>query len=367
MARKTSRLAALATTFLLAAAGGEALAQTPVDVLGGAGGFDTADWHFQGPDGASFAREACEGFTGSCARIEGDDLGVRPYDAQLVHWNGAIPRPRFVTLQGGKQYRIQLRASASVANKTVQVALEDAIYRVVGAASFTPGRAAAVHTAADAIVIPAADGSRQVSVRVNVGGAANAGVAFSIDDLAILEEDAGPPPDPSAGTNLIAGGDMESYSRGVWNHYYGPDWQNTDQRVTAGAEACTGFTGSCLRITSTDWGADVYSTQLVYSSNYAAVYFPLSKTKTYELKLRAAASAAGKSIQVVLQDSSYAGAHATTFTLGDTAADYTTGQFTIPASVMNTNLALLFNFGPESANDGVTFSLDDIALIERDP
>jgi hypothetical protein len=365
MARTTSRLAALATTLLLAASGGEALAQTSVDVLAGAGSFDTDDWHFQGPDGASFTRAACSGFTGSCARIEGDDLGARPYDAQLVYWNGAIPRPRFVTLQGGKQYRIRLRASASAAGKTIQVALEDAIYRVVGASSFTLGRSPAVHTG-DAIVIPA-DAGRTASIRVNVGGAANDGVTFSIDDLALLEEDAGPPPDPGEQTNLLAAGDFESSpDSSIWNR-----WANDGSNAQFAIADCsaTGFTGNCFRVTGSNFGANPWSTQLVKWSGSAETSLAIDETKSYTLRFRGRAAAAGGRVQVMLQGPApgYSTPFQQEFELGTTAAEHSsTIQISTDDASGISSLAFKMNF-VSTAGTSQVFEVDDLQLLEPAP
>lgn len=363
MARKLPRLAALATTFLLAASGGETLAQTaPVDVLAGAGTFDADVWKFQGPDGATFTRQACEGFTGTCARIAGKDLGERTFDAQLVYWNGAIPRPRFFSLQEGKQYRIQLRGSASSARKTIQVALENSIYQVLGAATFTLGKSPAALTAAP-IVIPAGGGG-SVTVRVNVGGAANAGVTFSLDDLVVLEEDAGPV-DPS-GTNLLAQGDFEaSPGASVWNR-----WANDGADVTFSIEDCSarGFTGKCFRASGTSFGTNPWSTQLVKWDGSAKAVLSLDAANQYTFKFVGRSEVAGGVVQLMLQrpDDSATGMISHDFILTTAATPYT---FSVPVTASDA-LSFKLNFLKGAGIPAGTtqiIEIDDLQLLEKAP
>jgi hypothetical protein len=359
MARKSLSIA-LAATFLLAAWGGEAHAQVvPVDALAGAGSFDTDDWFFQGPKDATFAREACAELTGTCARIAGEDRGVRIYDTQLVYWDGESVMPRYVTLQGGKQYRIQLRASASAAGKTIEVALEDTLYRVVGSSTFTVGTTVAEHTG-DPIVIAAAGGNRDVSVRINAGGSASDGVTFPLDDLVLLEEE-GPPPGEEV--NLLADGDMESSpTSAVWNR-----WANDGSNATFEITDCTatGFTGNCFRATGSNFGANPYSTQLVkWGGGADPAFFTIDQTKSYTIKFRGRAAAAGGVVQVMIQGP--ADAYVTPvqhdFTLTATAAEYSHG-FQVAET---DSLAFKMNFISPAGTDQ-TFEVDDLQLVESAP
>lgn len=350
------RQIALATTFLLAAAGGETFAQTPTDKLSGAGAFDTDAWFFQGPDGATFSRETCAGFTGSCARIRGAHLGARKYDAQLVYWSTTASRPTFITLQGGKNYRIRLNASASVANKTVEVALEDGIYRVVGARTFTLGTSPAVQTA-EPIAIPASGGA-SVTVRVNVGGADNDGVTFSIDDLVVLEEAGAPPPPPGSEVNLLAAGDFESNpGSDVWNH-----WGTGTRAITD----C--LTGKCFQVTGTDFGPDPWSTQLVKWNGSSRAVFSLDPAKQYTFKFVGRSAVAGGVVQLMLQrpDDSAEGIISHDFTLTPSAAPY---EFSVPVAAAD-GLTFKLNFirgSTVTAGEVQTIEVDDLQLLEATP
>jgi hypothetical protein len=322
------------------------------------GTFDKNVWNYWSPGTITTpVTGPCPGFTGNCFQMASTDYGAHDYDTQLVYSDGTSSAgAKYLNLTTDKVYTVKLKARASTAGKVIKVLLQDSGYATAFAVTFTLTDGAAEYVSEP--FTPAADAS--LAFKISFGPQAdNAGVSFFLDDLRLLEK-AGEPPPPT-GINLLTGGDFEgAFDQKTWN-FYGSGGAATPSATTT---TCTGFTGNCFRISSDNWGADLWNTQLVFSdgtSAYQPKYMNLLATKTYTINLRGMASTTGKAIQVVLQDSSYATASSISFTLTDTAADYTSGPFTLPA---NASLAYKINFGPQSANAGVTFFVDDLQLME---
>jgi hypothetical protein len=335
------------------------------DILGdGVGQFnealDPAVWHLQAPDGATLAVGTCTGFTTRCATISGADLGQAPYDAQLLLWNGADDAPRYVTLLGGKQYTIKLRASALTAGRTVQVVLEDSLYADVATSTFTLTATPTDYTG-EPVVIPTSAGTRDVSVRVNVGGADNAGETLSLDDLFVLEDDAPPPP----ANDLLAGaGTFDDAT--AWN-WWGPG--GTRDTITGGIVTCADLDGACFQISSTDYGTNVWDTALAYwdATGNTFKHLTLKASKQYRIVLRGkesgATTAAGATLHLWLQKADYS-FHEFAPVLTGTVDTYTSDPIVVTGAT-DEDVTFSVDFGTQADHAGVTFSLDDLQIIEE--
>jgi hypothetical protein len=264
-------------------------------------------------------------------------------------------------MHASKKYTIKLRGSASAAGTAVKVQLVDSVYLVPGASSFTLGTTPA-DLAGDAIQLPAGSGDRDVSVRVSVGGTANAGATVSLDNLYLIEEDASITP-PPPGTNLLTDGDMEnSPSTAVWNR-----WANDGSDATFAIEDCTadGFTGKCFKASGSNWGANPWSTQLIqWNGASDPKFLTLSSGKTYTIKFKGRATAAGGVAQVMIQGAApgYATPVSHDFTLPAVAADQ---EFAFTLSEAQAG-ALAFKMGFISpTGTAQLFEIDDLQLVEQ--
>jgi hypothetical protein len=358
-----SLAAGLAALFTFAACSDSSSTYTPpappappaANVLSG-GQFTTWDagvWHFAGLPGTAAALEARKDFESSCLTVTGQSYGLATFDTQLAYWDAETSAPKLLPVLKSKKYQLKIKASASQA-ATLQLVLQDGS-TILGKADVALTTTPTEFTSEE-IRVPA---NGTAAVKVNFGGADNAGATFHVDDLYLLELNAAQGLDPVRGENLLTGGDFESFDQKVWNFY-----PNT---ATGGAVDCADqfFVGQCFRISSTDYGAAAYSTQLAFSDNYTAKVLNLSKARKYRLRLQAAASIAGKTFHVVLADG--AGATVKDLQVGPlitTAEAYDTLEFTLDADAA---VKYLVNFGPESDNAGVTFSLDNLELLEITP
>jgi hypothetical protein len=380
----------LAATLLLALAAcaknhkapGDVTVPEGPDLLGGAGKFDAAGdpalWFLQAPDGASLAIAACGGFTQNCATISGADLGANDYDAQLIHWNAASDAPRNVNLQKTKKYTIALRASASADGTPIKVALLDSTFYEVGSSSFTLGTTPELQVGT--AFQPTAGAS--AAVRVSVGGTGNAGVTIQLDDLQVIEQDATviPPPPPGTATDLLGGtGSFDTAAQqGNW-------WLNVPGGGTGSTAAtldfltCADLSGSCAVVSSPNYGGDKWHTQLAWGATHALGTVTLKTAKTYRIVYKGKVSSPDgqpRSFEIWMQhpkagttgDYDWPPAILFAGSLSTTAASYDSGPLTLDTTYVSGGTVqtdFVINLGPDSANNGTTFTFDDIQLLEK--
>jgi hypothetical protein len=343
------------------------------DVLGGAGSFDGAGdpavWFLQAPDGASLDIAACAGFTQDCATITGADLGANPYDAQLIYWNATSDAPRYFTTSTTKNYTIALEGAASAAATPIRIALIDNTYTELGSSTFLLGTTPTEHVGAP--IQPGASSPGNVTLRVDVGGTGNAGVSIQLDDLQVIEQTSGGPPPPT-GTDLLAGdGSFDTASQqGNW-------WLNVPSAGTGSTAAtltfppCPDLSGNCAVVSSPDYGGANWHTQLAFGAGSTATV-TLDTTKTYRLVYKGKLTSPDslpRSFSIWMQNNyqwppaiNYSGS------LTTTAAGYDSGDLTLDTTYAvngKIDVDFVINLGPDSDNQGTTFTFDDVQVLER--
>jgi hypothetical protein len=202
------RLALVAVLGLLAAGCGSSESAPPAgpppiappagDLLG-SGNFapyDPTHWQLTSVGDATAEAVPCDDFDGDCVVVHGSDYGNEPYATQLAYWNSDTSSARIVSLTPGA-YKLYARVRASTGGTSVQVVMQDSSYRVLQELAIAPTRSADNYQS-DTLVL---ENPADVTFKVNLGGAGNAGAKFYIDDLYLvrLGAAAAPPtfsPDP---------------------------------------------------------------------------------------------------------------------------------------------------------------------------
>ena len=420
-----SYLRSLIAFGLLAAACGdsspkEVAAPTPPadDLLSGGDftNYDASVWRFTGPGNPTATPEVIGGYTSKTLALSSSDLGPDSYSSELTYWDAVTtpnaPTPKYLTLSAGGSYRITLRASSSKAGSVIHVVLQTASYEDIEDFQFTLTAAAQDYDSGQFTI----SGTKNVSVafKVEVGGDANAGATIYLDDLHLISGQ-GIGGGGGTGGGGGGGGGGSSMSRDLFGGNGSfetvdqqANWflnlhttQSTDSSgnlvppnasdlTSTGTSltfaACSGLTGNCAGVSSPNWGggtSDGYRwfSQMVYGANKKYASLSIDRSKTYHITfsgkiVQSGSSTAAKpgSFSIWMQET-WSGAFKwpplLTYngTLTTTAKSYDTGALTMDTTNYGTGTTCAVEFaivlGNDGNNNGVTFSFDEIKLIEQ--
>jgi hypothetical protein len=173
--------------------------------------------------------------------------------------------------------------------------------------------------------------------------------------------DTPPPPPTFTGTNILPNSDLSGDNTDVWVFYDNA----TGGNGTSAVQDCSadGFTGNCLVFSADSYySAQIYDSAVVLDDGAVAgetnLHLTLDTSKRYQVSFKARASKTFK-VNLILQTPSYVPIKAQEFTIGTTAATYTTDVFQSGQTTATFSLQTGY-----ADNAGASVELDDIQLLE---